>query len=313
MTDNYTRAELEQRPAKTKIDNYFYVKSWESAFTKDGKPFIKGVLCNQGEISFKAWDSSEAYKQFQETHLLGRVVSVRAVIDTFTGTRSLVVQDIREEIHGPSYLDLLETIYDEQKCWDSLISCLQRHCSESAIQVFYMIVNDAEISTAFRTEFAAVVHHDSCKTGLLAHTTKVVQHTESLLLYEDILRAIDLDLLFVGAALHDVGKCIEYYQGTISKKGTYASHLTYGPVLIAHYKNEIVRLKGEEFYYGLLSVLSQHHGPYSDSPRTLEAYLIYLMDSLDSGLTDIETHIREDKKSGVRTPISVRDIGKIRY
>lgn len=312
MAEMYTKAMIEKMSAKMSVDGYFFLKSWEIAMTKEQRPFIKGVLYNQGNIMFKVWDGVSAYRTLREQDLTGCVVLLKGVVDCFNNTHSLTVEQIQLATQGPKYLDFLDNVYDEKKCWDVLRQVLRKYCSDEAIKVFQIVMNDPEVQD-FSVEFAAVTHHDSCKNGLLAHTTKVVCNTEILLQYEHIMQAVDKDLLFIGAALHDIGKCVEYHHGVISEKGSYASHLLYGPLLISRYEQQIVALKGEAFFYSLLAIGTQHHGVFGDNPRILASYLIHLMDLLDTNLTDIDTQIRENEQMGVVTPISIRDIGKVTY
>lgn len=312
MIEMYTKSRIDTMSAKSQIHGYFLLQSCEIAKTKEQRPFMKGILYNQGAIPFKAWDHSQAYQMLRQQELVGQVVLVKGLVDCFNQSHSLTLDTVEQQVQGPSYLSFLETIYDERSCWELLNQTLRRHCSQEAMQVFQLVLQDEEVQE-FSVEFAAVTHHDSCKNGLLAHTAKVVHNTELLLQYEQIMKVVDKDLLFIGAALHDIGKCVEYHRGTMSKKGTYASHLLYGPLLISRYEKQIIQLKGEAFYYGLLAIGTQHHGVFGDNPRTLASYLVHLMDLLDTNLTDIDAQIRENKKLGVDTPLVTRDVGKLNY
>lgn len=306
---------IEQMQAEEKVQGYLYLQTCEVCLTKTNKPFVKGMLYGHGSISFKAWDNSDAYAVLVKEDLTKQVVLVSAVIDEFKEIKSLTLEAISSvsDAEGLSYLDFLETIYDADEYYDTLTSCLRKYCSDDALKVFQIVMNDEDVRDSFRQEFAAVTHHDSCKNGLLAHTTKVVKLMTFVNFYENMRDVVDYDLLFVAAALHDVGKCVEYYHGGMSDKGTIASHLMYGVLVISRYEQQIVALKGEVFYYGLIAVISQHHGKFGDSPRILVSYLVHLMDSLDTTLTDMETQLRDQKISGIKKPICVRDIGKLNY
>lgn len=315
MPDILTKQKIDTLHAKDNVYGYMYLQSYEVCFTKANKPFVKGTLHSMGSVQFKSWDNSSAYAELSANDYRGRIVEVTGVIDEYNGVMNLVVETVTvvDESDTLSYLDFLETVYDENVYYDVLLHTLQSYCSDSAIKVFQIIINDEDVKDSFRQEFAAVTHHDSCKNGLLAHTTKVVKLMTVLNFYENISNVVSYDLLFVAAALHDVGKCVEYRHGAMSDLGKVASHLTYGVLIISKYEQQIKALMGESFYYNLIAVISQHHGIYGDSPRTLTSYLVHLMDHLDTALTDIDTHLREDKKSGLKTVISLRDVGKINY
>lgn len=315
LYDVIEKAKIDGLSADDKVRGYMYLQTCEISLTKTGKPFLKGMLYSHGGIAFKVWDNSEAYTYLTEQDRTKSIVLISGMVDEFKDVKSLVLETIEQipDSDELSYLDFLEVIYNADEYYDTLCSCLQKYCSDDALKVFQIVMNDAEVRDSFKQEFAAVTHHDSCKNGLLAHTTKVVKLMTFVNFYENMRRAVDYDLLFVAAALHDVGKCVEYYHGGISDKGKIASHLTYGVLVISRYEQQIKALKGEEFYYSLIAVISQHHGKFGESPRILVSYLVHLMDSLDTTLTDMETQLRDNYLSGIKKPICVRDIGKLNY
>lgn len=310
-----TKQQINQMSVAQKVDGAMYLQSYEICFTKSKKPYIKGMLYSKGAVPFKIWDNAKAYLYLQQNHLQGSVIQFQGVTDKYNDVMSLVIDDVSviPESNVISYLDFLDDVYDEDVYYQVLMQTLRQYCSDNAVRVFEIVMNDADVKDSFRKEFAAVTHHDSCKNGLLAHTTKVVKLMTVLTFYEHISDVIDTDLLFISAALHDVGKCVEYYHGAMSDRGQVASHLTYGVLIVSKYEMQICALMGSDFYYQLIAVISQHHGIYGDSPRILVSYLVHLMDHLDTALTDIEMHIREDKAVGVKSPISLRDVGKINY
>lgn len=315
MYEVIDKKKIDGMQAEEKVTGYLYLQTCEVSLTKNNKPFVKGVLYSHGSISFKAWDNSDAYTYLIQNDITKHVVLVSGVIDEFKEIKSLVLETISlvDDTGELSYLNFLETIYDADEYYDTLMTCLQKYCSDDALKVFQIVMNDSEVRDSFKQEFAAVTHHDSCKNGLLAHTTKVVKLMTFVNFYENMRQVVDYDLLFVAAALHDVGKCVEYYHGGMSEKGKIASHLTYGVLVISRYEQQIKALKGEEFYYSLIAVVSQHHGKFGESPRILVSYLVHLMDSLDTTLTDMETQIRDNRLSGLKKPVCVRDIGKLNY
>lgn len=313
MEHKYMKSEIDLMMDKTRIDGCLYLQDYEVSQSKGNKPFIKGILYGRGNINFKCWSSSKAFASLQAMHLKGQVVHITGEVSVFNDSKTLVIDTAIPSVSGYSYLDFLEVIYDEQQCWDVLMKVLSSQCTPDGLKVFQLIMQDSRVQS-FRTEFAAVTHHDSCRSGLLAHTTKVVHHLANIIeWYPEILRRVDKDTLLIGAALHDIGKCMEYYHGTMSEQGLYISHLLSGGLILASYELQIRQLKGDEFYYTMLAVTNQHHGIYSERPRVLAAYLIHLVDGLDATMTDIETQMRSNSSTGVDAPVSVRDVGKLRY
>ena len=160
-----------------------------------------------------------------------------------------------------------------------------------SVVLFDEIIKPVEDS--FKNEFAAVSHHDACRSGLLAHTTKVVRMASMIKQYPEILKRVSSDLLFIGCALHDIGKVFEYNNGAISNLGKSLSHHTFGVIILLDNKELICSSMGESFFYSLLAVVEQHHGEYAEHPRTVASYVIYQLDNLDSRLTSLNSLLAE--------------------
>ena len=118
--------------------------------------------------------------------------------------------------------------------------------------------------------------------------------------YEAIDKTIDKDILFVSAALHDIGKVLEYNTGAITPIGMRMSHLTLGVGLVSKFEKEIINIKGADFYDSLISVIQQHHGEFGERPRTLVAYIINIIDGLEAQLTDINDMVSSATTSQVK-------------
>jgi len=268
--------------------------------TKNGSKYIAGNIQIGGQMPFKIWSSSDD-SDVDPFTLMSKNIDVKnmicyifAKIDKFGGTTSLVISDmviVEDGSVNLSMSDFYEDVYDANKWWDALISLLKKNCSEPALNMFIKLINP--VKDKFITEFAAVKHHDSCKSGLIAHTTKVTKMASVIKMYPQISKRVSPDLLFIGCALHDIGKIFEYSNGTISNGGMVLSHHTYGVLFLVENKKLIVNAMGEEFFNYLLSIVEQHHGQYEEKPRTVIAYLIHKVDELDSTLTTLDKMLGE--------------------
>ena len=150
------------------------------------------------------------------------------------------------------------------------------------------------------TEFAAVWHHDNCKAGLLAHTTKVVRMASLIRMYPEITKKISPDVLFIGCALHDIGKVYEYGLGAVTDEGKVLSHHTFGVLFCASHKKDIVEALGRDGYRLLLSIIEQHHGEYGERPRTVAAYVVHRLDMLESVLTSVNTLLKDSPDGNIQ-------------
>ena len=280
---------------KTPIQGLVLIKDYSKLPTKTpGKYYLGGVLEAQGSLSFKVWQGT-CYNVLLESDFRNKICFIEGSVNEWQGTRSLVIQEVSEV--SPEYLtendikptDFVSCKYSVDKYFSLLTNVLQSNLSEEAMSIFTTLINDDTITEAkFKYEFGSLHHHDNCNGGLLAHTTKVVRLASIISMYPNITSKVNKDLLYLGCAIHDIGKVYEYNHGLISSQGKYISHLTSGILLLDKYREDIVMLMGEDFFYSLMSIVSQHHGEYGEKPRTIAAYVIHILDLLDTNLTTLD-------------------------
>lgn len=263
----------------------------EERLTRNGtSSYLMGNLQCQGAVPFKVWSNSSCFKELSTNPEKYRnvVCEIRGKVNIYDGSTSIIVDSCRLSSGSnlPDVSDFFESKYDANRFWDSLYGMLVKNCSKEAISVFDLVMKDYKES--FLKEFAAVSHHDNCKGGLLGHTTKVTKIASILNLYPELVnRCGGKDVLYVGCALHDIGKIVEYCNGAVSSIGLKVSHMIVGAMMLQDYKEQIITLKGEDFFYSLVSIVSGHAGEYGDRPRTVAAYVVHLLDSLESNLTSL--------------------------
>lgn len=264
----------------------------EKPTSNNTSTFISGTMEGLGVLQFKVWQNDDAFSKLKQNDLKGVVCSIKGNVNEYNGTKSLIVLDI-EQYTGTDVtpLDFMEKKYDEEYLWNSMIQILRKNCSFEAVEVFQRIIEPIE--KRFREEYAAINHHDSCVNGLLAHTCKTVKIAQVLMYYPTIRDSVTYDAIYLGCALHDIGKVLEYNNGSMSELGKTLNHLTLGLTLIMPHREFIVQKKGKEFYDTLMSVIQQHHGEYGERPKTLAAYLVHIFDMLESRLTDASDAIQD--------------------
>lgn len=284
--------EVLAKPDKSRVSGYVLVRNYEEQPTKKGSTYLLGVADAVGEVQFKIWRGS-CFDFAQENNCKGKICLIEAEVNEFGGAKSLIVsamapvpeerlvtENLKEE-------DFVILKYDANAYWSSMHNIVAKNVSENAFKVFSLLIG--EVEDDFKKEFAAIHHHDNCTGGLLAHSTRVMKMSAVIKQYPEITSRVSEDLLYVGSALHDIGKVVEYNKGTISEEGKRLSHLLFGCLMLEKHKSEIVELKGEEFYLNLLSVISQHHGEYGERPRTVAALVVHQIDLLESYLTSLDT------------------------
>ena len=141
---------------------------------------------------------------------------------------------------------------------------------------------------------AAMKNHHAYKGGLLWHTYRMLQIALKLV---EIYKSVNKSLLLSGIVLHDIGKISElsYNNSAIeyTLSGKMLGHLLIGTMMI---NNEIRKIKMDNEKKLLLEhMIASHHGiPEWDAikkPCILEAYLLHMIDMIDSNVEKIENSL----------------------
>lgn len=292
MADMLCKEDLSEFNNGMYVDDCVLMQSMQILPTKNGGQYISGNFQAKGQVAYKVWSSDTAFGKLS-THkdeYIGNVCRIRGKVDNYGGILSVIISDLDVvDINEGSVnkVDFMEDVYDASQWEDTLFKVLRKYCSEEVVTLFENII--APYRDNFLYEFAAVSHHDNCKSGLLAHTTKVVRLATLIKMYPEIMNRVSPDLLFIACALHDIGKIMEYESGAMSEEGLVLSHHTFGVLILSENRDEIVEKKGKDFYNQLLAVVEQHHGEYGERPRTVASYVIHLLDNLEAKLASLNS------------------------
>lgn len=273
-----------------------FIKSYEVRPAKNNNKFIDGMLEIKGSVPFKIWSGS-TFEELEKYDYSNLVCSITGKVNEYNGNKSIIITGIvalEEGTYNPS--DFFEEKYQVDAYWNALCNLINKNCSPEGVEIFNTVFKD--IKDRFIVEFAARGHHDAVRGGLIAHTYKLTFIiTRIMKLYPNIVKVVDNDLFALGCAIHDIGKIYEYTNGVIKGNALIVSHNTFGVELLSKYKEFIVAKKNEEFYYRLLAIIVQHHGEFGETPRAVEAFLVHMVDYLESSFQAID----ESYEKGIRT------------
>ena len=282
-------------PPECRGEGIVLLKNFAQGSTNSGKPKYTGTIANIDEVKFNVWNNSSAYEYFDQ---LSPDVRPHVVWISYSLSKyGLVISSIKDA-DGFNPDSFIYHKYSAKEKAAEFVSALNTSgITDSAISViravFHMDYNDA-VSQRIVKEYAAYSHHDNCATGLLAHTTKCIH------LYNGIKKAYSFledskvnDLMVISLALHDVGKIYEMHDG-VYQKYSFLTHRGLGLEHLLQYKELIVDLYDEEFFYMICSVLLQHHGEYGENPRTVYAMIVHMIDDLEAQLTTIDDLLQDN-------------------
>lgn len=287
------------------LSGILLMSNYETKQTKGGKPYFTGEITNKISVSFKCWDSSDAFKQLKAYNFVGKVVAITASIQDYSGQPSVVLTGITA-VEGYTPDQFVIDRYPVEQYWEMFKTTLYGALSDKGKQVADMFFTP-EVIERFKIEYAASYWHDNCKGGLLAHSYRMLCLSIWVSqAYPETLKNIDIengelidsadrrDLLFLGVAMHDIGKIDELELGVYTTN-SFVTHRFFGAEKVTENKAKLVELYGDSWYYALISVMLQHHGEFDDECRTVSAYIVHLLDMLDCSLTGLKQRIESER------------------
>lgn len=303
MAAMITQEMLKNLKAGTPITGVILVKNYSIQKTKNDKEYIVGKLQSGTDIPFKAWNNSGAFGALSKEDYQNIPTHISGTVDDYGGSLSIVLDSAiaTSEYTADQFFPIR---YNEEAYWGALDGFMQKVLSENGYSIFKAIlVDNVELNKRFREEFAAMSHHDNCKSGLLAHTYKCVSLMSVVVnTYTSLTKIADYgekemsDLLFLGVALHDIGKTVEMNFGVYTPESV-VTHTYLGMEFIAKYKDMIVEKYNLDWYYKLTSIILEHHGDFGMPCKSVVAYVVNQVDILDASMSDLNQNI-EDKSRG---------------
>lgn len=292
------KEEILQQADKELVKGISILSSYSSQTAKNGKEYYNGTLKAQGNLEFKVWGGS-LFDQLKAEDYTGVPVYLEAEVNVWNDTKSLILKKVvavDTDDLGIDITPLDPTKYDIAANEKEFYSLLKEELSPNGFELFKKIYN--RIRKEFRSEYAAVKIHDAYRGGLLAHTLKMLKVLRFIWnTYPNIRENMNKDLVFIGLAVHDMGKIMEYNNGTRTEIA-FATHNFLGQEILFEFKKDIVEgfeapVKGSDepivvepfgsdFYYRLQAIIQQHHGEFGEPCHTIESYLVHLVDMFES-------------------------------
>lgn len=285
--------------AKQPVSGAILINAYEKKMTKatPPKPYIDGVAKAGVDIAIRVW-SGVALDKMVQSDYSGTVCFVQGSIDIYNGGKQLIITDI-SAIEGIDASQFLETKYDINSYVTALKGLLQENLRPQEMDLLNKIVFDnPKVYDKFVNEFCAMKYHDNCKSGLLAHTYKVVYWIICMLrMYPTLIigendeeKAKNKAIFILGAFLHDIGKIDEMHYG-VYQEVSCVTHRILGLDYLFDNKESIIDVLGDMGYRRLQSVIVQHDHTFGDKARTIYSLAVHYADHLDAVFTNISETI----------------------
>jgi len=261
--------------------------------TNSGESYLNITLQDSsGHIEGKKWKATE---EEADIFAVGNVCYVEGDVYLYkTDLQMKILSGSKVEV-APGDLNefLASAPIPRTKLLDKFTSYLAEIDNEQIKSVLNEIFKSS--MTSFSIYPAASKNHHEYVSGLIHHTTSMLDVAKSLLnLYPNL----DKNYLYAGIMLHDVGKIEELSGPAITKYTTEGKLLGHISIISARVAEACKKLNiDKEISIVLQHLVLSHHGlkEYGSpvEPCTREAELIYLIDNIDSKMNMIEKALDE--------------------
>jgi 3'-5' exoribonuclease len=296
---------------------YFLCTYKELRPVRSGEILLFTLQDATGQIPAKLMDDVERFKDEFDA---GEFVRVEARSTTFQGQTQLAVTHIRrinppqDRLQGFREDDcVLSAPRSADEMWAELKGHLQSVREPHIRVLLNRIVTDHE--PELREWPAAQSIHHAYRSGLLEHTLKMIEVGRFLA------RAYDAneDLVLAGALLHDIGKLQElHYEpggALYSRDGNLVGHIGLGLIMVREAINGIPGFP-PELRSQVEHLIVSHHGTRDHGspvePRTVEGFILAMVDELDTRLHQVRRAIRDDSTNDEFTAWHKR-LGRVFY
>lgn len=296
---------------------YFLCTFKEVRPVRSGEIVICTVQDATGQVTAKVLDE---VPRFRDEFDAGEFVRVEGRAGLFQGQLQLIITHIRR-VNPPQ--DRLQGFREEDcvlsaprpidEMWAELMTHLQSVRDPHLRVLLHRIAADHEAE--LREWPAAQTIHHAYRGGLLEHVLKMAD------IGRYVARAYGAqeDLVLAGVLLHDIGKLQElaYEPGgaAYTRDGNLVGHIGLGLIMVREAINGMAGFP-DDLRAQLEHLIVSHHGTREHGspvePRTIEAFIVAMVDELDARIHQVQRAIREDPGSEEFTAWH-RRLGRVLY
>lgn len=285
--------------AKDDVLSPFLVKYIAIAEGKDGKSYLNVILAdNSGEIEARKWQGAELA---MGKIAAGDIVIVNGKVNQFQGRIQLIIQEMSKleetQIKREEYIQKADSA--PAKMYADLLAIVHTLEEVYIRDLLLAVLNDFEIARRLKIWQAGKSIHHAYQSGLLEHILSCSQLAVTLSPHYKVNRSY----VVAGCILHDLCKIYELSEGPVveyTEEGKLIGHLVKGLEIVDHFASKI-----NHFPYSvkthLKHILLAHHGEYEYGspkiPQTSEAFLVHLIDLMDSKMSSFEQVKKTDSST----------------
>lgn len=285
---------------KEEIESIFLVKIFNTMEGKDGRKYFNIILTDStGDLESRLWNySEEVEKQITKNSF----VKVKGKLNFFQGRKQFIISQIQKvaasEVNEDDFI--MKAAQDPEVMYKKLLSMVDGLKDVYIRDLLRNIITDGEIARRLKTWQAGKSIHHAYKSGLLEH---ILSCSELAFILSKHYK-VNENYVVAGCILHDLCKIYELTDGMnveYTEEGKLVGHLVKGLELVDRYSYKIKNFP-HYLKLHLKHILLAHHGEYEYGspkvPQTSEAFLVHLIDLMDSKMGTMEIIKKTDSATG---------------
>jgi len=295
-----TKLFISDLQGKEEIESLFLVKIFNVMEGKDGKKYFNIILSDaSGDLESRLWNySAEVEKNISK----GTFVRVRGKLNFYQGRKQFIISSL-EKVSADSVNTedfVMSSSQDPEVMYRKLLGIISGLKDVYIRDLLTNITSDPEISRRLKTWQAGKTIHHAYRSGLLEH---ILSCTELALHLSKHYR-VNENYVVAGCILHDLCKIYELTDGVnveYTEEGKLVGHLVKGLEIVDRYSYKIKNFPHYTKMH-LKHILLAHHGEYEYGspkvPQTSEAFLVHLIDLMDSKMGTLDIIKKTDSTVG---------------
>ena len=305
----FMRRFIQQLGDQESVREIFRIGEVQLRTNRNGNLYLQCELSDRtGRIPTRLWNATESTAQGFDN---GDYVYVEGTTQLFQGSMQIIATRItRTDASKVDEEDFLQVARrDIDRLASKAADLLRSICDPSLANLAECFLQDQELWTRFTLAPAGVKLHHAYPGGLLEHSVQLMEMAAAI---SGNYPEADRDQLVLGAFLHDLGKTGELrwdHELAYTDEGQLLGHVVLGLEILESKIRETNAFTGEAFppdlRLRLRHLLVAHHGEQEfGSPRipmTLEAMILYCLDTMDAKVGAFTQQMRDDPGAGAWT------------
>ncbi len=295
-----TKLFISDLQGKEEIESIFLVKIFNTMEGKDGKKYFNFILTDaSGDLESRQWHySAEVEKNVAK----GAFVKVRGKLNFYQGRKQFIINHIEKLDQKDVNLDdfVMKATEDPEIMYKKLLKIVDGLTDVYIRDLLRNIITDGEIARRLKTWQAGKSIHHAYKSGLIEHILSCSELAVNLSRHY----RVNENYVVAGCILHDLCKIYELTDGVnveYTEEGKLVGHLVKGLEIVDRYSYKIKNFP-HYMKMHLKHILLAHHGEYAYGspkiPQTSEAYLVHLIDLMDSKMGAFDIVRKTDSATG---------------